>query len=193
MNRKKILILAILLAFAATAGTYAYTFGLTASMSPSVFSADANIATYEPASYQPEWYSILAPIVNPAGEGEPPIVKVTGDVPIGDLFEITPHLDYAGDLMVTLYLTNTGAVNLAYQHLNIKAYITESLEAGETPPYQLLSLENGAAVFNIEGGSAASYTVEVIGGGYSLISGDPYQWREGWSITPEFYCEVTQR
>ncbi|MFC1908542.1 hypothetical protein ACFLXD_01535 [Chloroflexota bacterium] len=121
----------------------------------------------------------------------PPIID--GDVPKGDIYEITPHEDYTGDMLVNVYLTNTGAVNLAYQHLNMKVYIANSLEADGSPHYQVLSLENGVVIFNIEGGAAASYTIEIIGGGYNLTSGDTAEWGEGWSIAPEFYCEVSQR
>ena len=116
-----------------------------------------------------------------------------GEVPEGDLYVITPHPEYSGDLLVKLYLTNTGALNKAYKYLNMKIYIKNSLEADKIPKYQILSMENGVALFNIEGGSAESYTIEVFGGSYRLISGKPEEWGEGWSITPEFYCEVTQR
>jgi len=121
----------------------------------------------------------------------PPIVE--GEVPAGDVFDITPHPTYTGDLLVKIYLTNTSALLKAYQYINIKLYLEDSLEAGKTPDYQLLTMENGVALFNIEGGSAASYTIEAIGGSYRLVSGDPYEWGEGWSVTPEFYCEVSQR
>ena len=75
----------------------------------------------------------------------------------------------------------------------MKIYVEGSLEAEKTPKYQILSMENGVALFNIEGDTAANYTMEVIGGSYRLISGEPEEWGEGWSITPEFYCEVNQR
>lgn len=120
-------------------------------------------------------------------------VITEGEVPEGDLYNISPHPEYSGDLLVKVYLTNTGALNKAYQYLNMKIYVKNSLEADKRPKYQILSMENGVALFNIEGGSAESYTAEVFGGSYRLISGDPNQWGEGWSITPEFYCEVTQR
>ena len=118
---------------------------------------------------------------------------IEGQVPDGDLYVITPHPEYTGDLLVKIYLTNTGALNRAYQYLNMKLYVEGSMEAAKTPDYLILSMENGVALFNIEGGSAESYTVEVTGGSYRLLSGDPEEWSEGWSITPEFYCEVTQR
>jgi hypothetical protein len=120
-------------------------------------------------------------------------VITEGEVPDGYLYDITPHPEYTGDLQVKIYLTNTANLLKAYKYLNMKLYMKNSLEAEQTPKYQVLSMENGVVFFNIEGSSAESYTVEVIGGSYRLISDDPYQWGAGWSITPEFYCEVTQR
>jgi hypothetical protein len=120
-------------------------------------------------------------------------VMLEGQVPDGNLYDITPHPDYSGDLLVKVYLTNTGNLLRAYQYLNMKLYVEGSLEAEKTPNYQILSIENGVTFFNIEGESADSYTIEVTGGSYRLISGDPYEWGDDWSITPEFYCEVTQR
>ncbi len=116
-----------------------------------------------------------------------------GEVPHGDLFDITPHEEYTGDLLVKIYLTNTDALLKAYKYINMKIYVTDSLEAGETPDYRILSIESGVVQFNIIGGSAESYTVQVTGGSYRLISDDPEEWGAGWSIIPEFFCEVCQR
>ena len=122
------------------------------------------------------------------------LVMITqGEVPEGDLFEITPHETYTGDLLVKIYLTNTSDLIKAYQYVNMKLYVEYSLEAEKTPDYQILSVENGVVLFNIEGGSAASYTIELTGGAYRLISDDPYNWGEDWSVAPELYCEVSQR
>ncbi len=121
------------------------------------------------------------------------IVVIEGAIVTGDLYNITPHPDYTGDLQVKVYLTNTANIIKAYQYLNMKLYVANSLEADKTPDYQMLTLENGVALFNIEGGASANYTVEIIGGGYRLVSDNPIEWGEGWSVTPEFYSEVTQR
>ena len=120
-------------------------------------------------------------------------VETQGEVPQGDLFDVTPHESYTGDLLLKIYLTNTTELLKAYKYLNMKLYVANSLEAEETPNYQILSIETGVILFNIEGESDESYTVEVIGGSYRLLSDDSSQWGEGWSITPEFFCEVAQR
>lgn len=116
-----------------------------------------------------------------------------GEICLGDLFDITPHPDYNGDMLVKIYLLNTSELIKAYKYLNLECRVVNSLEASQIPGYQILSIENGFTQFSIEGGSAASYTVEVIGGSYRLISDDTDEWAAGWSITPELYCEVDQR
>ncbi|MFB0559416.1 MAG: hypothetical protein ACETVS_02660, partial [Dehalococcoidales bacterium] len=40
---------------------------------------------------------------------------------------------------------------------------------------------------------AVAYTIKVIGGGYCLVSDNASEWGEGWTITPEFYCEAEHR
>jgi hypothetical protein len=118
---------------------------------------------------------------------------VQSEVPLGDLFDIRPHPDYTGDLNVKIYLTNTADLIKAYSYLNMQLYIAKSVEAHGHPAYRVLSLENGVASLNIEGGSARIYTVQVWGGAYRLISPDTSEWGAGWSVVPELYCEVTQR
>jgi len=137
------------------------------------------------------WPAYCTQVYVAVGYELPPIID--GAVPSGELFTVTPDVNFTGDMMINIYLTNTGNLNLAYRHLNMKLYVADSLEAVTSPYHQVLNLENGVAVFNIEGGAAAEYTVQVIGGGYNLISGDVSSWGAAWSITPEFYCEVTQR
>ncbi|UCH51908.1 MAG: hypothetical protein JSV54_03960 [Chloroflexota bacterium] len=62
-----------------------------------------------------------------------------------------------------------------------------------TVNYQLLTLENGFATFNLVGISGGSYTLSVTEGTYALNSREPNEWEEGYTITPELYCEITQR
>jgi len=120
--------------------------------------------------------------------------KITqSEVPAGDLFDITPHSDYSGDLQVKIYLTNTAELIKAYSYLNMELYTAKSIESQKPMTFRVLSLENGVVSFNIEGGSDTEYVVEVSGGAYRLVSPDPDDWGTGWSIVPELYCEVTQR
>ena len=112
-----------------------------------------------------------------------------GDIPIGDLFDITTHEQYTGDLGVTVYLLNTGSLVKAYNYLNIKLELEDSVEG----TYQPIAFNNGVATFKLEGSPGAIRTLSVTGGSYSLVSGDPADWQPGWSIVPELHCEITQR
>lgn len=81
------------------------------------------------------------------GYGAPLVI---GEVPTGDLFDITPNPRYSGDLRVGVYLANTGNLTNAYQYLNMKLYLEGSAEAEETPDYRLLSLQNGQTELTFE-------------------------------------------
>lgn len=118
---------------------------------------------------------------------------IQGEVPLGDLYDITPNPGYTGDLLVKIYLTNTADLLKAYEYLNMKVYVPDSVEASQTTNYRVLSMENGVVIFSILGGSASVYTVSISGGAYRLISDKPEEWSTGWTVVPEFYCEVTQR
>jgi hypothetical protein len=121
------------------------------------------------------------------------LVITSGTVPLGGLFEVTPASGFSGDLTVSLYLLNTEDLLKAYRYLNIQAYLTDSVEAGESPDFRVISLDNGAATFTIQGGTAATYYLNVSGGGYAVTSDNISGWAPGWSVTPQFYCEVSQR
>ncbi len=41
--------------------------------------------------------------------------------------------------------------------------------------------------------TAVVFTVEITGGGYSLVSDNSSEWGTGWTVTPELYGEVTHR
>lgn len=92
-----------------------------------------------------------------------------------------------------VYLTNTGALVKAYRYLNMKLYLEGSVEAGKTPNYQLLTLDNGGVTFNLKDYVPGTYTLSVTGGSYHLVSADTSKWSPGWTVTPEFYCEIMQR
>jgi len=183
MKRKWQLIGAMLLALVVTGGGYAFTY-LSATATMGVTVAGAEIATAEPSAVQPDWNSILTP------PEDPPLM---GEVPTGDLFDITPSAEYSGDLAVKVYLTNSGALAKAYQYINMNLYLAGSVEAGETPNYQVLTLENGWVTFNLKDYAPGTYTLSVTGGDYSLVSRDTSEWEEGWTVTPELYCHIVQR
>jgi hypothetical protein len=88
---------------------------------------------------------------------------------------------------------NTADVDKAYQSLEMRLYLESSVEAGESPNYQTLTIENGVATFNLVGISGGSYTLSVTGGSYTLTSREISEWAAGYTATPELYSQVTQR
>ena len=119
---------------------------------------------------------------------------LTGSTPTCNLFEVTENADYTGDLTVKVYLINTGSLTRAYQSLNMRVYLEDLVEAGQTPNYRLLTLENGVVSFKLEDGVNDNHTLSVTtGGDYTLTSRHTPEWEADWAVTPEFYCQVTQR
>jgi hypothetical protein len=187
----------MLLAFVVTAGTYAYTYSISSTTEFGVTQAGGGIATWEPASWEPDWYSVLAGLSEEDDDDDGKKGKkgkIRGAVPTGDLFVVTTHPNYTGDLLLKVYVTNTGDLVKAYRYLNMKVYLDGSIETEQEPGYQLLTLDNGVANFNLKGNAGGgSRTVTIIGGSYGLISHKLNKWQDGWTVVPEFYCEVGPR
>lgn len=135
-------------------------------------------------------YTRLTQVYTEVNFDAPPL---TGNTPTGDLFKVTPNPNYSGDLLVRVYLANTDSLQKAYDSLNMQLYLAGSVEAGESPNYQTLTLTNGVATFNLVGITGGSYTLSVTGGTYQLRSREISEWAAGYTVTPELYGEVTQR
>ena len=205
-----VLAAALVLALTLSSGGFAYTY-TTAGVTIDAEALE-DFATVKLAQDQPNWNAVLDILGEYAGwviwdavDGKveleditvtvapgpaPPPPPPSGDVPTGDLFIVTPHPQYPGDLTVRVYLTNSGDLIKAYRYLNMKLRLEGSVE---WPGYRLLTLQNGKVAFHLEAPHNPPYTLSVIGGAYCLVSPDPNQWAAEWTITPEFYCEVTQR
>jgi len=222
MKRKFHLIIALVLALTIGGGVYAYTY-TTASAPIEATGVEGDIATVETVVNQPTWDIVLEELQQEKLQleqmesqlqqlesqlGDPELDDeqrqalqqqiralqlqiqelqqhlLIGEAPAGDLFQVKVHPAYTGKLLVKVYLTNAGALTLAYEQLDMELSL-----AGSVDGVQLLTLDNGVTIFNLEGGVGESHLVELIGGSYRLISVDPPE----DCITPEFYCEVTQR
>ncbi|MFH0941734.1 MAG: hypothetical protein V1823_01750 [Chloroflexota bacterium] len=118
---------------------------------------------------------------------------ISGSAPTGDLFAVTPAPGLSEYLQVRVYLMNTGDLLKAYRELRLNLYLQDSVEASGSPGYEILSLENGGAVFNLPGGLPGSQALRVVGGSYRLVSANTTSWEAGWTVTPELYPEVSQR
>ncbi|MBA7635581.1 hypothetical protein ES703_43185 [subsurface metagenome] len=138
---KKILITAVAVAFVISSGTFAYTY-TTAGQIIGVAEPTGDIAISDAMPTQPDWDTILDDLSSE---------NIThGNIPTGDLFTITPEPTYSGDLMVNLYLNNTGNLTKAYRYLNMDIYMLGSDEAEETPNYRMLTMQNGQTTLTLQ-------------------------------------------
>jgi len=137
---KKILLIALAVAFVISTGTFAYTY-TTAAGTIGIAEPTGDVATSNATPTQPDWDSILDDLSSD---------NIThGNMPTGDLFTITPEPTYSGDLMVNLYLNNTGNLTKAYRYFNMEIYMSGSDEAEETPDYRMLTMQNGQTALTL--------------------------------------------
>ena len=176
---KKILIIALIALAVVTGGMFAYTFT----------TATATIGVVAPTSD-------FATITTSSNISEPTAVfgKFTGTWPPNTLFEITPDADYTGDLVIQVYMVNTGELIRQFQHINMAIELRDSggnVTADEQGAIQVLNLQNAEALFTWSNGTGESpYKVELTGGSYRL---HPFKTLTGGSYQPLIWCEVTQR
>ncbi|MFQ5997027.1 MAG: hypothetical protein ACE5KP_05320 [Dehalococcoidales bacterium] len=144
------LIVVLALALIISGGVYAYTY-TTAVGTIGILPPSGDVATSNTAASQPDWSSVTDNLSENT---------TCGEVPIGDLFDITPNAAYTGDMQAGIYLTNASNLTKAYKYLNMKLYMEGSASANETPNYRLLTMQNGRANFFLAGlqSSAQSWT-----------------------------------
>ena len=109
------------------------------------------------------------------------------------MFTITPDPSYTGDLVVKVYLVNTGELIRQYHHINMSLQFTDNARASadEQGEIQVLNLQNAEILFTWASGNGTSpYSVDLVGGGYRL---HPFKSLSGGSYQPQIWCEVTQR
>ncbi len=180
---KKFLIIALIALLAVTGGMFAYAFT----------TATATIGVNAPES---DFANITA---NASYAGPTATFgKFTGTWPAGKLFTVNPYTtltgeNYTGDLVITVYLINTGELIRQYHHLNLALQYTDNAGdmADEQSETQVLSLQNAQVLFTWTSGNGTSpFSVDVVGGGYRL---HPFKTLTGGSYEPQVWCEVTQR
>ncbi|MFC1941320.1 hypothetical protein ACFLWL_02815, partial [Chloroflexota bacterium] len=133
--------IAFMVVLVITVGTFAYTW-TTGGLTVSILNPTADIATSNTSASQPDWSSVTDNLSEDT---------ICGEVPTGDLFDINPTAAYSGDILASVHLTNVGVLMKAYQYLNMQVYTANSVSANETPNYQILTLQNGQATFNLVG------------------------------------------
>ena len=174
---KRLLIIALVALLVITGSMFAYAF-TTATATIGVGAPTSDFANITANS------SITAPTV---------FGKFTGTWPSSPLFTITPDAAYTGDLVIRVYMVNTGQLIRYYEHLNMSLQFTDntSATADEQGEIQVLNLQNSEVLFTWASGNGTSpYTVDLTGGGYRL---HPFKTLTGGSYQPQIWCEVTQR
>jgi len=180
MSRRLVLIGAIMATLATTGGIFATTW--TTAGATIGATADSDYATVDVAESLPSLGHVFG--------------KYRGDIPSGDVFVITPDADYTGDLAVKVYITNADDLTKSYQHLNMSLELWDSADpavniyASDTGhTFQLLTLDNGTATFDLEYDAGTSpYKVKLSGGSYTTNSRSPVDWNSGYSVSPLLYC-----
>jgi hypothetical protein len=139
--KRRVLITGLVAAVLLSGGAYAYTY-TTGFQIISVGAPSGDVATSNVSASQPNWSSVTDNLSENT---------TCGEVPTGDLYDITPSAAYSGDALVDVYLTNAANLTRAYKYFNMKLYLDGSEESAETPSYRVLSLENGRANFSLGG------------------------------------------
>jgi hypothetical protein len=174
---KKLLIIALVAVLVITGSVFAFTF-TTATATIGVTAVQSDFA---------EVSANLSGWTNPSVFG-----RFTGIWPTTTLFDITPATGYTGDLVIHVYLTNTGELIRRYHHCNMKLEFHDSTGANVSTKqeYELLNLSNADVLFEWAAfNGTAPYRVDLVGGSYRL-----HPWRQiGGSVSPDIWCEVTQR
>ena len=132
---------------------------------------------------------------NVTAAGSPPTWNVwgsyKGEVTTGDLFTITPEIDFTGDMVAMITIINASDLVSAYRVLVFEIEIYDSAgtpaQVGTT---EYLTLTRGDITIEIDqAGFTAPYTVQITGGNYMTHRG-------GWTAgneDPTILCDVIQK
>jgi hypothetical protein len=196
MKKKVIFAVALVLLFASTAITFAVTSATTtATITAAGIGGDASSVKtladvggniklkYSTGDDAP--YTHVAPKWTP-------VVEEAGAVTPGDIYYIDTS-DYLGDVLVTVFFTNTDELIKDYSFLNLQVNVwtgttgdwaqsnrADSAEIGTV----FLTLTGGYTTFILNGNS--EYCISIDDGNYFCIDTDA----TGGSLSPDFFIEV---
>jgi hypothetical protein len=171
-----VLVGVLVLAFAASAGMFAFAY-TSASTSIGTVSGGDDFATVS-ANMQVASYNVFG--------------SYRGAIGTGNLFDLTPATNYTGDLEVSVYLTNLDDLSKTYGMFLMKLRLVDNVSAyadveGITKP---LTLNNGVVTFlcdNLTGGQ--EYYIHCNGGIYRAF---PWAFISGSIYGPTLYADVVQ-
>ncbi len=177
--KRKLLLLAVILAVLAIAGgTFAYT-ATSASLSTSVTSS-AFVAVQS-------WNGTMTWGKYDALPTWTPLVGSAGAVDAGDLYYIeNPGSGYTGNLLVTLYLTNPGDLADSYSYMNfeVQAYDYNGTTWTSKDIDAFLTMSNGYVSFVLPPATGTGWVITIDGGSWYCIGTS--------HLDPTFFLEVKQ-
>lgn len=193
-SRTPYLIGALLLALAVTGGVFAFGF-INATTSITVTLQESNFAD-----------------VTVNGTNVVPSFSTwgffKGSIGAGNLFDITPGVNYTGDLAVTVSLGNADALSKVYRAFSLQLAmiysanlttvdINESTDNGSgdaNTDWVMLTLDNGSVTMFPQGTAASAPMTVRVKRGFYITQVHPF-FPPGWtgSASPELFCEVAQR
>lgn len=174
---KKLLIIGLVAILMVTGGMFAATY-TTATATIGVTAVESDFATVTAN------LTATAPTV---------FGKFSGTWSSGTLFDVIPDPSYNGDLVLRVYLVNTGELSRYYEHLNMTVEFQDSTDniSDEQGVAQVLNLQNSEVLFTWANGTNTSpYKIELTGGGYRL---HPWKSLSGGSVQPQLWMEISQR
>jgi hypothetical protein len=171
---------ALLLALTITGGVFAYGFMTGMAIFPMVGVGDPNVANV----------TVVSPF--------PTMDRVFGDdwsdIASGDLFRITPAVNYTGDLTARVYLANTDELARVFRHFNLRLRGPSANATAMTTREELLTLDNGAVAFDFwVATTGVTFNITLVDGSFRTHSRHPRDWSPGWEAAPVLFVEVTPR
>ncbi len=188
--KRKFFIVALVVALLISGGTFAYTYTTASSTIGAVPAAD--IAAVTAGATPPAGWT--APSGYGVAPSWTPVINSTENITKGSIFWIDPG-GYTGNIVVTLYLTNSKDLTSSYTYLNMAIMVHSSTDGTSwsevtNPAFKsggkynyYLALTNGYTQFTLPGGK--KYHIAIDGGVYYCIS-------TTGTLYPSLYLEVKQ-
>jgi hypothetical protein len=206
VKKKIIFAIAVLILFASTAIAFAMTTATT-TIAITAGGDNGDIATIQTLStgadlkgtnpdIELKYYDSVTTNKNIAPEWNP-VIDHAENITAGDLYYVDCG-EYAGNILVTLHLTNASELSHNYSYLDMRVNIREGSSGSWTQTSEAntsatiadntvyMSFVDGAVTFILEGGK--EYCISIDGGDCYCISTDE---SHGGSLSPDFYLNVS--
>jgi len=202
MKKKMVFTLAAILLVGVTALTFARTstaasVGITAAVTgdPSLVQSVGTVGDNVPNTTQLKYSTGANAPFTQHGPSWAPVENLAGGITAGDVYYVdTATKGYAGDIRVTIYLTNAGLLAQDYTYLNMKinvwtgtgaTWTQATLVSDSSDATDYLTLDKGVATFILAGN--ANYCISIDGGDYFCVHTTADSTH---SMSPDFYMDV---